>query len=180
LSIGATMDFDLRTGTAVLGRTPAALHTLLGGLPTAWTQANEGPGTWSPYDVVGHLLHAERTDWMVRATIILRQGEDRRFPPFDREAHFRESAGRPLEVLLDEFAAARAASLATLAGWRLGDAELGLTGEHPAFGTVTLRQLLATWVAHDLGHVAQVSRVMAKQYGEAVGPWREYLPVLRR
>jgi hypothetical protein len=139
-----------------------------------------GEGTWSPCDIVGHLCHGERTDWIPRAGIILAQGEDRRFAPFDREAQFRESGGRPLEALLDDIARLRAESVATLAGWRLGPAELALTGEHPAFGTVTLAQLLATWVAHDLGHVAQVTRVMARRYRDAVGPWRAYLPVMDR
>jgi hypothetical protein len=174
------MDFELKDGTAVLERTPHALRALLDGLPSAWTDATEGPNTWSPYVVVGHLIHAERADWIPRARIILAQGDDRRFTPFDREAQFRESAGKSLAELLDEFATLRAESLATLAGWRLGDAELALEGEHPAFGAVTLRQLLATWVAHDLTHVAQTTRVMAKQYRDAVGPWRAYLPIMDR
>ena len=174
------MDFDLTTGTAVLERTPHVLRALLAGLPPAWTDATEGPKTWSPFVVVGHLLHGERTDWIPRARIILAQGPDRRFEPFDRFAQFRDSAGQSLGALLDAFAEARAANLVTLAGWHLTDAQLALEGEHPALGTVTLRQLLATWVAHDLGHIAQTSRVMAKQYRDAVGPWREYLPVLDR
>ena len=174
------MDFDLTAALPVLERTPHALRALLAGLPPAWTAATEGPETWSPYDVVGHLLHGERTDWIPRAQIVLAQGAQRRFPPFDRLAQFRESQGRTLEALLDDFARARAENLATLAGWRLTGAQLDLVGEHPAFGPVTLRQLLATWVAHDLGHVAQVARVMAKQYRDAVGPWRAYLPVLDR
>ncbi|HEU0077928.1 MAG TPA: DinB family protein [Longimicrobiaceae bacterium] len=174
------MDFDLAAGTAVLERTPHALRAMLAGLPPAWTDATEGPGTWSPYVIVGHLVHGERTDWIPRARIILAQGPDRRFAPFDRFAQLRESAGRPLAELLDEFERLRAGSLDTLAGWRLTDAQLALQGEHPEFGPVTLRQLLATWVAHDLGHLAQTARVMAKQYREAVGPWRAYLPVMDR
>ena len=130
--------------------------------------------------MLGHLVHGERADWIPRARIILAQGEDRRFTPFDRFAQFRESEGKSLGALLDEFARLRADGLATLAAWNLTDAQLALTGEHPAFGTVTLRQLLATWVAHDLGHIAQVARVMAKQYRDAVGPWRAYLPVMDR
>ena len=172
--------FDLRDGIAVLARTPATLRAMLLDLPTTWTDADEGPETWSPWAIVGHLVHGERTDWIPRARIILAQGAQRRFAPYDRFAQFHESAGRPLAELLDELAALRAANLATLTEWRLTDAQLALEGEHPAFGAVTLRQLLATWVAHDLGHVAQVARVMAKQYREAVGPWREYLPVLDR
>ena len=174
------MDFDLDEAAAVLERTPAAFRALLGGLPDAWTRPNEGPDTFSARDNLAHLIHGERTDWIPRARVILAQGDDRRFPPFDRFAFRRESAGRPLAELLDEFAALRAGSLDTLRGWRLGERELALEGEHPAFGPVTLRQLLATWVAHDLGHLAQTSRVMAKQYRDAVGPWRAYLPVLDR
>ena len=174
------MDFDLPTGIAVLERTPHAFRALLAGLPSAWTDATEGPETWSPFDIVGHLIHGERTDWIPRAQLILDQGPQRRFTPYDRFAQFRESEGRSLADLLDEFAQLRARNLATLAGWRLTEAQLALEGEHPAFGPVTLRQLLATWVAHDLGHVAQTARVMAKQYREAVGPWRAYLPVMDR
>ena len=174
------MDFDLPTGTAVLERTPATLRAMLAGLPPDWTDATEGPETWSPYVVVGHLIHGERTDWIPRARIILAQGADRRFTPYDRFAQFRESQGKSLAELLDELARLRAQNLATLAGWRLTEAQLALEGEHPEFGAVTLRQLLATWVAHDLGHVAQVARVMAKQYREAIGPWRAYLSIMDR
>ena len=174
------MDFDLDDAAAVLERTPAAFRALLGGLPDRWTLPNEGPDTFSAFDNLAHLVHGERTDWIPRARIILAQGDDRHFPPFDRFAHVRESAGRSLAELLDGFAELRAGSLATLRDWELGERELALEGEHPAFGRVTLRQLLATWVAHDLGHLAQTSRVMAKQYRDAVGPWRAYLPVLDR
>ena len=174
------MSFDLTEGVAVLERTPRVLRHMLDGLPSVWTNADEGPETWSPYVIIGHLIHGERADWIPRARIILAQSGDRRFVPFDRLAQFRESEGKSLAALLDEFASLRAESLRTLAGWRLDDAQLALEGEHPAFGTVTLRQLLATWVAHDLGHIAQTARVMAKQYREAVGPWRAYLPVMDR
>ncbi|HEU5049587.1 MAG TPA: DinB family protein [Gemmatimonadales bacterium] len=174
------MEFELTTGVAVLERTPGTLRALLDGLPAAWIDALEGADTWSPWAVVGHLIHGERTDWIPRAGIILAQGADRRFAPYDRFAQFRESRGRSLSELLDEFARLRARNLATLAAWELDDRRLALEGEHPDFGRVTLRQLLATWVAHDLGHVAQVARVMAKQYREAVGPWRAYLPILDR
>ena len=176
--IFAGMDFDLPTGTAVLERTPATLRAMLEGLPPAWTDATDGPDTWSPYVVVGHLIHGERTDWIGRARIILEQGPNRRFTPFDRFAQFRESEGRSLPELLDEFARLRAENLATLASWRLTDAHLALEGEHPEFGAVTLRQLLATWVAHDLGHISQIVRVMAREYTDAVGPWRVYLSIL--
>jgi DinB superfamily len=172
------MEFNLEEGVAVLERTPAVLRSMLAGLPDAWTNADEGPDTWSPFVVVGHLIHGERTDWIPRARIILAQGESRRFEPYDRLAQFREMQGVPLSAQLDEFARLRADNLATLNGWKLSDAELSLRGEHPAFGGVTLRQLLATWVAHDLGHIVQVSRVMARQYREEVGPWRAYLSVL--
>lgn len=174
------MDFDLTHGLAVLERTPAALREMLHGLDAAWIDATEGPDTWSPFVIVGHLIHGERTDWIPRAQIILAQGESRRFTPYDRFAQFSESQGKSLDDLLDEFARLRAENLTTLAGWRLTDVQLALEGEHPAFGLVSLRQLLATWVAHDLGHIAQTARVMAKQYRDAVGPWREYLPILDR
>jgi len=174
------MDFNLVAGVAVLERTPPTLRAMIGGLPGAWTDATEGPDTWSPYVIVGHLIHGERTDWITRAEIILKQGADRRFTPYDRFAQFRESEGQSLAQLLDEFARLRADNLAALAAWRLSDAQLNLTGEHPEFGEVTLRQLLATWVAHDLGHIAQIARVMAKQYREAIGPWRAYLPIVTR
>jgi hypothetical protein len=174
------VDFDLTTGIAVLERTPRSLRALLSGLAPAWLDGTEGPDTWSPYVIMGHLLHGERTDWIPRAEIILTHGRARTFTPFDRFAQFRESKGKSLAQLLDEFESVRAENLRTLTGWHLTDAQLDLQGEHPDLGTVTLRQLLATWVAHDLGHVAQTARVMAKQYREAVGPWRAYLPVLDR
>jgi hypothetical protein len=172
------MDFDLANSIAVLERTPHTLRSMLSGLPAAWIDATEGPDTWSPYVVVGHLIHGERADWIPRAQIILSQAGYRRFTPFDRLAQFRESQGRPLDELLDEFARLRAESLATLRGWQLTEEQLDLEGIHPEFGAVTLRQLLSTWVAHDLGHIVQVARVMARQYSDAVGPWRAYLSVL--
>ena len=174
------MSFELDEGIAVLERTPATFRALLAGLPDVWTATNEGPDTFSPYDNVGHLIHGERTDWIPRARIILAQETNRRFEPYDRFAQIRESEGKNLAQLLDEFAQLRAGNLTTLRGWNLSDQQLELEGEHPELGTVTLRQLLATWVAHDLGHVAQTTRVMAKQYRDAVGPWRAYLPVLDR
>ena len=174
------MDFNLTAGVAVLERTPPTLRAMLAGLSPAWTDATEGPETWSPYVIVGHLIHGERTDWIPRAQIILAQGAHCRFTPYDRFAQFRESMGKSLAELLGEFGRLRAENVVTLAGWRLTEAQLSLEGEHPEFGAVTLRQLLATWVAHDLGHVAQISRVMAKQYRAAVGPWCAYLPVLDR
>ena len=174
------MDFDLSHAVPVLERTPQTLRSMLNGLGPEWLDATEGPDTWSPYVIVGHLIHADRTDWIPRARIVLAQGESRLFEPYDRFAQFHESKGKSLADLLSEFARLRTESLSVLNEWRLTDEQLALEGEHPAFGAVSLRQLLATWVAHDLGHIAQVARVMAKQYREAVGPWRAYLPVLDR
>src|SRR5262245_12632947 len=150
------MDFNLEEGVAVLERTPLVLRAMLDGLSPAWVDADEGPDTWSPYVVVGHLIHGERADWIPRAQLILAQGANRAFTPFDREAQFRESEGKSLSELLDEFEALREENLQTLLDWELTDADLSLEGRHPAFGAVTLRQLLATWVAHDLGHILQV------------------------
>ena len=174
------MEFELAHGLAVLTRTPKTLRAMLEGLGPPWTHATEGPETWSPYDILGHLIHGERTDWIPRARLILDQGAFRRFTPYDRFAQFRESEGKSLAQLLDEFAQLRAQNLVTLTAWQLSDESLALEGEHPAFGAVTLRQLLATWVVHDLGHVAQCARVMGKQYREEIGPWREYLPIVDR
>jgi hypothetical protein len=174
------MTFQLAEGIAVLERTPKAFRALLGGLSDQWIAGNEGPDTFSPFDNLGHLIHGERMNWIPRARIILAQAADRRFEPHDRFAQIRESQGKRLDDLLDKFAELRANNLATLRGWNLSDREFALEGVHPEFGPVTLGQLLATWVAHDLGHVAQTARVMAKQYREAVGPWRAYLPVLDR
>ena len=173
------MDFNLDDGIAVLERTPSTLSAMLSALPNDWIDGDEGPDTWSPYVIIGHLNHGERTDWIPRAQIILAQ-DGRRFTPFDRFAQFEESKGKSLADLLTEFAQLRTENLSTLRGWRLTNAQLALEGEHPELGTVTLSQLLATWVGHDLGHIAQTSRVMAKQYRDAVGPWRAYLPVMDR
>ena len=172
--------FSADEAAAILARTPASLDALLRGLPDSWTTAHEGGDTWSPFDIVGHLIHAEQTDWIPRAQLILEHGDTREFEKFDRLAQFTHSAGRTLPDLLDELTNRRADSLRQLRAFNLTTADLDRTGRHPAFGAVTLRQLLATWVAHDLGHIAQTARVMAKQYREAVGPWRAYLPVLDR
>jgi hypothetical protein len=174
------MEFELTSSVAVLSRTPNVLRTLLEGLEPSWTGSNEGGESWSAYDILGHLVHGEHDDWITRAQLILAQGANRRFTPYDRFAQFRESKGKSLTDLLDEFFQARDKNLETLRSWKLTDRELALEGEHPEFGAVSLRQLLSTWVAHDLGHIAQITRVMAKQYREAVGPWRAYLPVLDR
>ncbi|HEU4886179.1 MAG TPA: DinB family protein [Longimicrobium sp.] len=174
------MEFDLTHALEVLERTPATFRALLGGVSQAWTEPNEGPETFSAFDNLGHLIHGERSDWLTRARIILAQGDNRRFEPYDRFAQKRESQGKTLADLLDEFENLRAQNLAILRGWHLSEAQLALQGEHPSLGTVTLRQLLSAWTVHDLGHIAQTTRVMAKQYRDAVGPWREYLPVLDR
>ena len=172
------MRFDLALSIDVLRRSPAVLRALLEGADRAWVRGAEGPDTFSPFDVVGHLIDGEETDFIPRARIILARGADRRFVPFDRFRHRKRNAGRTLESLLAEFADLRAANLKLLESWKLTEAELELTGEHPALGAVTLRQLLASWVVHDLEHLAQVARVMAKQYRTEVGPWVPYLPVL--
>jgi hypothetical protein len=172
--------FDLANAIAVLERTPATFRALLAGRPEAWTSPNEGPDTFSAFDNLGHLVHGERTDWIPRARTILEHGGARPFEPFDRFAQAHESRGKSVRDLLDELEALRAQNLETLRGWRLTARELALEGEHPALGRVTLAQLLATWAVHDLGHLAQTSRVMAKQYRDEVGPWRAYLPILDR
>ncbi|HEY0810634.1 MAG TPA: DinB family protein [Longimicrobiales bacterium] len=174
------MNFELTEAMAVLERTPAVVRALLSTLPDAWISCDEGPETFSPFENVGHLIHGERTDWIPRARIIMAQGDNRTFEPYDRFAQQRESAGKTIGQLLDEFEELRADNLRTLRSWSLSEAELALEGEHPSLGTVTLRQLLATWVAHDLGHLAQIARVLAKRYREDVGPWRAYLPILER
>jgi hypothetical protein len=172
------VEFHFDTALPILRRTPDVVRTLLCDLPAAWIDATEGPGTWSPFDVVGHLIHGERTDWMPRVEHLLRHGDAVPFTPFEREAMFAASKGKSLDELLDTFANVRRDSLERLSALQLSDADLGRTGRHPEFGIVTLRQLLSTWVAHDLGHIGQIARVMARQYVDAVGPWRAYLSIL--
>ncbi|QOY91515.1 DinB family protein [Paludibaculum fermentans] len=164
---------------AVLSRTPKTLDALLRGLPVAWTEATEGAGTWSPYIVMGHLIHCEKTDWMPRAMMILEHGPARPFEPLDREAQLKAPQGRPLDDLLDEFGELRLGNVDRLRALALQPAQLALVGTHPAFGPVTLRQLLATWTAHDMAHLLQVSRVMARRLKSDVGPWAEYLSVMK-
>ncbi|MGD2135773.1 MAG: DinB family protein [Gemmatimonadales bacterium] len=168
----------VRAVTDILERTPAILRIWLHDLPEPWTTATEGGDTWSAFDVVGHLIHGERTDWMPRAHIILQHGPDRPFEPFDRFAQFETSRGRTLAELLGEFEELRASNLGHLASLAITDDMLTREGTHPEFGRVTLRQLLATWATHDLSHLAQIARVMAKRMGDEVGPWRSYLGVL--
>ena len=170
--------FTLSEGTAILSRTPATLDALLRGLPEGLIAAHEGGETWSPFDVMGHLIHGERTDWMPRAKILLEHGNARAFDPFDRFAQFAASEGRTLDDLLDEFASLRQRNLRDLQALGLTPADLERRGRHPELGAVTLGQLLATWVAHDLDHVVQVSRVLARQYADEVGPWRAYLRII--
>jgi hypothetical protein len=172
------MDFNLQDTLAVLERTPAALDGMLRGLPDAWTRSNEGDGTFSPYDVIGHLNHGERTDWIPRARILLEHGESRPFDRYDRFAQQRESAGKTLDELLDEFATLRRGNLDLVRSWNLDAAAFARRGTHPVLGTVTLGNLFATWTAHDLTHVHQISRCMAGQYRVAVGPWTKFLGVL--
>ncbi len=174
------MDFRFDEALPVLERTPAALRALLLDLPAPWIEATEGPGTWSPFEVVGHLIHGDRTDWMPRVEHLLRHGDAVAFPAFDREAMFAASRGRPLAELLDTFRRLRVESLDRLAALGLTDADLERQGRHPDFGVVTLGQHLATWVAHDLDHLGQVVRVMARRYTATVGPWRTYLSILGR
>ncbi len=172
------MEQNLQHTIALLTRTPATLNVLLRDLAEDWTFRNEGENTWSAFDIVGHLIHAERTDWMPRAIRILQLGETKAFDPFDRLAQIRENKGKSLGELLDEFARLRSASLDELRALNLREADLARRGRHPALGVVTLSQLLATWAAHDLTHLHQLARVMAYQYRDAVGPWSTHLGVL--
>lgn len=172
------MEFSLDLANDVLRRTPGTLRALLGDIAEPWARGNEGPETFSPFDNLGHLIDGEETDWIPRARLILARGPSVRFEPYDRFRHRARNDGRTLESLLTEFQRLRAANLDLLASWHLDTAQLDLPGEHPSLGPVTLRQLLAAWVVHDLGHVAQIARVMAKQYTDEVGPWVAFLPVL--
>ena len=172
------MELELAHVNEVLRRTPSTLNSLLRDLPEPWLVNNEGPDTWSPYDIIGHLIHGEETDWIPRAKIILEHGETRPFEPFDRIAMFEESKGKSIAELLDTFARLRDENLRELQKLNLTAELLAKRGMHPELGVVTLKQLLATWVAHDLGHIRQVVRVMAKQYRDEVGPWKAYLSIL--
>jgi len=173
------MQHNLQHTISLLARTPATLDALLRDLPEEWTMRNEGGNTFNAFDVIGHLIQGERADWMPRAKRILEYGESRAFDRFDRRAQERESQGKSLPQLLDEFARLRAENLAELRALNVTDQELNRRGLHPELGTVTLSQLLATWAAHDLTHLHQISRIMAHQYREAVGPWTAYLGVMQ-
>jgi hypothetical protein len=171
------MKVQLGAAEEILSRTPAVLSALLEGVSSDWAKANEGDDTWSAYDIVGHLIQGEHTDWITRARIILEHGESQPFEPFDRYAQFEKSKGESLEQLLEEFDLLRKANLKALKKMSIAGS-LDLTGTHPELGRVTLGQLLATWVAHDLSHISQAARVMCRQYTDEVGPWKAYLPLL--
>ena len=174
------MNFELDQALTLLHRTPAALRALLIDLPREFVNSDGDPENWRPFDVVGPMIEGERTDWLPRAQIILEEGEERPFEPFDRYAQFDRNAGKVLEELLDEFGELRRQNLEILASWDLSAEDLQKSGRHPEFGRVTLEQLLSTWVVHDLSHLAQIARAMAEVYSEQVGPWQAYLPILHR
>jgi hypothetical protein len=174
------MEFDLTQTTNILSRTPAVLKALLKDAPPELVTSNEGPDTWSPFDIIGHLIHGEATDWIPRARMILNYGESRAFEPFNRFAQNENSKGKSTLELLEEFETLRRQSLSALQEMHITADQLSLLGMHPSLGSVTLKQLLSTWVAHDLSHIAQSVRVMCKQYSDAVGPWKEFLPILSR
>ncbi|MES2649638.1 MAG: DinB family protein [Bacteroidota bacterium] len=173
------MQFNLHKTIEILERTPIVLKTLLSGIADEWTLSNEGAETWSAYDVIGHLIHGEKTDWIPRMEIILSNNPDKHFTPYDRFAQFNESKGKTMQQLVDEFAVLRIQNIETLCQANITNADLEKTGIHPAFGVINLSQLLATWTVHDLNHIAQIARVMAKQYKDATGPWVAYLKILQ-
>lgn len=174
------MQFKLTESIKILERTPAILDALLSGLSDEWLRNNEGENTWSPYDVVGHLIFGEQTDWLVRTKIILSNSEQKTFEPFDRFAQMNWDRTTPMEELLKEFRALREKNLEELKSLQIRKEELAQKGIHPELGEVSLKQLLASWTVHDLGHIAQISRVMSKQYGSEVGPWKAYLGILHQ
>ncbi|MBT8324388.1 MAG: DinB family protein [Winogradskyella sp.] len=174
------MTFKIDKSLEILNRTPMVLETLLGGLSKDWLKNNEGENTWSPYNVVGHLVHGEKTDWMTRVKIVLSETGNKTFTPFDRFAQMQADQSIPIETLLSEFKTLRQKNLTELNALKIDDSKLNMEGMHPALGVVKLKQLLSTWVAHDLGHIAQITRVMAKQYKSEVGPWKNYLGILNK
>ncbi len=174
------MRFDLHKSIEILERTPFVIEAMIKGISDEWTKSNEGPETWSVYDIVGHLVHGEKTDWLTRMEIILSENANKKFIPFDRFAQVKESRGKSLSMLIEEFKTLRKKNIVKLRLKRIDSTELLKRGIHPEFGKVTLKQLLSTWVVHDLNHIAQISRVMAKQYKPEVGPWVEYLPILNK
>jgi len=174
------MKFDITQTVNILGRTPTALSALLNDAPSELVTSNEGPDTWSPFDIIGHLIHGETTDWIPRTRMILKYGESRTFEPFDRFAQHKKSKDKTISELLEEFATLRRQSVDALKEMKITKEQLSLRGTHPSLGSVTLRELLSTWVAHDLSHIAQAVRVMCRQYTDDVGPWKEFLPILSR
>ena len=172
------MEQSIDRSLAVLERTPQVLRAMLSGLSDEWTYGGSQTD-WAPFDIIGHLIHGEMTDWVPRAEIILRQGDDRTFTPFDRVAQFQLSKGKSLKDLLDDFEAKRTDSLEKLRSWKLTDDQLELTGVHPEFGDVSMSQLIAAWVTHDLSHISQIAQFMARKYTDAVGPWKEYMSILK-
>ena len=174
------MQLKLPEATQILRQTPATLTAMVGGMPETWLKCTEGAGTWSAYDIVGHLIHGELTDWIPRTRMILEHGESKAFVPFDRTAMFREDQSRPISALLDQFAFMRAENVAILEGLGLTCDDFSKRGMHPELGSVTLGQLLSTWVVHDLGHISQIARVTAKQYCHEVGSWTQYLTILQK
>jgi len=173
------MYFDLTAAIDILSRTPSVLNTLLQGLSDEWLQSNEGDSTWSPYDILGHLIHGEKTDWIPRASLILSDVQDKTFVPFDRFAQMEGDQNRPIAGLLEEFQQLREGNIAALKELPINETTLNNQGNHPELGTVKLKELLSTWVVHDLGHISQITRVMAKQYTSEVGPWSAYLGILK-
>lgn len=173
------MNFDINKSLEILTRTPTVLENLLTGLSEDWISNNEGEDTWSPYDVIGHLIHGEQTDWIVRAKVILSDSDNKTFVPFDRFAQMHDGQKKTITELLKEFRALREANLEELKAFQLTDKDLHKDGIHPELGEANLKQLLSTWTVHDLGHIAQISRVMAKQYKSEVGPWKKYLGILK-
>jgi uncharacterized damage-inducible protein DinB len=174
------MKFELEKSIEILERTPTAVEAMITGLSNEWITSNEGRDTWSAYDIVGHLVHGEKTDWMNRLDIILSEKGDKKFKPFNRFAQFEESKGKTIEMLIKEFKILRKKNIIKLRLTKIEPADYSEEGIHPDFGKVTLKQLLATWVVHDLNHIGQIARVMAKQYKTEVGPWIDYLPILTR
>ncbi|MGA8270474.1 MAG: DinB family protein [Candidatus Sulfotelmatobacter sp.] len=172
-------EFNLAEAIAILTRTPGTLNALLSGMPNTWVHCNEGKDSWSAFEIVGHLIVGESTDWMPRVRVILEHGDARPFEPFDRFAQKKESQNKPMQELLDDFARLRIKNIAALQALNLQENDLTRRGRHPALGAVTLSELLATWAVHDLTHLHQLSRVMAHQFRDAVGPWKAYLGVLQ-
>lgn len=173
------MDFSIEKSISVLEKTPAVLHDLLFDLSEEWVMFNEGGETWSPYDIIGHLVHGESTDWIKRLEIILSDNDEKKFTPFDRFAQFNESKGKEMKTLLNEFKILRTKNIEILKSKNIIEVDYERIGIHPVFGNITLRNLIATWVVHDLDHLAQLSRVLAHQYRSEVGPWKEYLRILK-